>query len=153
MISKNKEDNRKATPSNLLPNKSNISQKIIENQLKSFSSSNIPRLKIQSFKNRKMKKLNQKCKNCEFFDFSSANIVRNYSCKSVSKGTKFSLLPSVNKNSNYISIKTVAHYIKQKILDMSMKLEKDDSNFSEIENGNNCNITMPLISTNKIIKK
>ena len=33
-----------------------------------------------------------------------------------------------------------------------MQLEKNDENFSEIENSNNCNITMPSMIMNKIIK-
>ena len=64
----------------------------------------------------------------------------------------FSRFPTLNKNTKIIPIKIVENYIRQKILDMSTTLEKDGINFSENENSNNYNITMPLYSTNKFFK-
>ena len=91
-------------------------------------------------------------------DFPPINLIdtvkkQNYSYSVITKITKPSALYSTNKNLNRMSIKTLGNYIKQKILDISMKLEKDEVNFSEIENCNNSNMTIPFMSMNKIIKK
>ena len=159
MISKNKEENQSFTSSNLLPDKSYIPQIIPENQHKSFSNKNISNDKTQSPTNRKKKITNQVRKRVQFSDFSSGNLKnsvkkQNCSYSTTSKETKpFSGIFSKNQLSKNMSIKSLENYIKQKIIDMNMKLEKEDIDFSEIENINNINITIPFTSMNKNIKK
>ena len=159
MISKNKEENQTFMPINQLSDKSGISEKIKQSKFKSLSSSNTPKVKIQISKNKKNKRLNQIRKERGFSDFSSVNLVNQikkvkYNCSSPTNIIKsFSRLPSGCKSPKMIKIKTLENSIKQKIIDMSSRLEKNDINFNENENSDNCNFIMTLLSANKTIKK
>ena len=156
MFAKNKNEKQKSMTSNLLSDKTNISQKIKENL---SSSCNISNYTNHTPKEGKKKKLNQFSKKVQFSSFSPVHLKSSLKRKNCSYSTfsklarPFSTLSLTNKSLKYLSIKSLENYIKQKILNMSMKLEKDDANFSEIENYNNCNFTMPSISMSKIIKK
>ena len=160
MISKNKAVIKTFKSSKSI-NKSTITLKAREIQSRSFSSKNINFLKSQSPKNGKKKKLTQLGKKIDFSDFLYGNLIKkvksrdynNLSFLSVPKAMRsFSRSPTSSQNPTIKSIKTIEKYIKKKILDMSMKIEKEDLNLSEVENKNNCNVTMPFI-TNKSIKK
>ena len=158
MITKNKVVNQISIISNILPDKTNIPQKIKENQHLSFSYI-VSHSTSHTPMNLKKKKLNQIRKKVGFSDFSPAILLnkiktQDYSHSITSKTVKpFFALLSKNKNLNHMSIKTLGNYIKQKILDMSADLGKDNKYFSDIENNSNCNIRMPFTSMNKIIKK
>ena len=158
MIPKKKEDNYTFMSSEIFSDKYNNSQKIKESQFKSFSS-NISNYQSLSPKNRTKIRLNQLRKKVEFSDISSSNLKlsykkNNYSNSSIPKIMKpFSFSPKKCKTSKFLSIKKIENYIKQKIVDISMKLGNGDLDLSEFEN-NNCNsVTMPSVQVSKIIKK
>ena len=133
-----------------------FTQKIYE-QLNSSLPSGVIR-KINSPKNRVMRsKFNLFRKKIEFLDISSGNLIpgkkRYLSSCAVTIGYK--PLPSIiRKKTNHYSIKTLEYYIKQKILDISTQIEKDELNFSEFENNNNSSkVAKSFSCSNKLIKK
>ena len=155
MIANSKKEN--LSSSNPSQDISYNSQTIIENPNKHFPIKNNLNYKNQSPKNIKKKILkNTSKKRVQFSDLSFANLINNIKrqncCYSaMSKEMKpFSVFSSMNKIPKNMTIKSLENYIKQKILDMSMKFEKND-NF-KIENSNNSNISMP-ISMSKNINK
>ena len=158
MISKNKEENQSFTSSNSLQDKPNFSQKINKNINKPISNKSTSKYKSRTPKNTNKKELSLVRKKFQFTE-SPLNIfkdsVKKQDCSiSLSKVTKpFSALSLTGKDLKYMPIKTLGNYIKQKILDMSVDLGKNNIYFSDIENNNNCNISTPFTSTNKIIKK
>ena len=133
----------------------NFSQKINEQLNSSIPSRKNQKINIPQIR-RKKPRFNQLKKKLEFISISSRNLKTSKkkqfnSCKILGECKR---LPSLIKKQNHYSIKSLENYIKQKILDISAQIEKDEINFSGNENNkNNYKVAKSFICSNKLIKK